>query len=181
MNENGLFVNNYCDATLRFIDVSVEGNLAFEKLVTCSPAPDPRYIGNGPGTLTNGVKGTENYKINWLGWEGINLSCTIDLNSLQKTSTASISTLHYPKSWIIHPKSISCLVSTDNINFVPAGTMLTNPDLTQEPMLKTFTFNLPETPVRYIRFDVEASKSLPAWHTYAGEKSWVFIDEIVVK
>ena len=82
---------------------------------------------------------------------------------------------------IIHPKAISCLVSTDNINFVPAGTMLTNPDLTQEPMLKTFTFNLPEKPVRYIRFDVEASKTLPAWHTYAGEKSWVFIDEIVVK
>ena len=31
------------------------------------PEPDPKYKANGNATLTNGVRGTEDYKINWLG------------------------------------------------------------------------------------------------------------------
>jgi hypothetical protein len=35
--------------------------------------------------------------------------------------------------------------------------------------------------VRYVRFRVEGTKRLPAWHTSAGGLSWVFVDEIVVR
>jgi hypothetical protein len=181
MNENGLTVDVYHESTLRFIDVSVVGNLAFEKPVTCIPDPDKRYFEKGPATLTNGVRGTENYRMNWLGWEGIDVACTIDLGGVLNPDSASISTMHYPKSWIIHPKSITCKVSEDGKVFTPISIVSPDRDLEKEPMIKSFSFSLKGHPARFVLFEIEGSKALPEWHTYAGNKSWVFVDEIVVK
>jgi hypothetical protein len=36
-------------------------------------------------------------------------------------------------------------------------------------------------PVRFVRFRIEGTKILPAWHASAGGLSWVFVDEIVVR
>ncbi|MFM2135994.1 MAG: hypothetical protein RL021_1394 [Bacteroidota bacterium] len=181
MNENGLTVETFHESTLRFIDVSVEGNLAFEKQVTCIPDPDKRYYVNGPSTLTNGVRGAENYKTNWLGWEGIDVSCTVDLGEVKSPESAAISTLHYPKSWIIVPEKVECLVSEDGKRFEPVGVLAPDSDLTKEPLIRNFEFNLSGKKARFIRFDITGTKTLPAWHTYTGNKSWVFADEIVVR
>ncbi len=181
MNENGLTVELYRESTLRFVDVSVEGNLAFEKPVECNPEPDKRYYVKGPATLTNGVKGTENYRMNWLGWEGIDVSCTVDLGTIENVSSASISTMHYPNAWIIHPDSIACYISPDGVTFNWVGTVSPNKDLTKEPLIKNFLFDLEGKQARYVRFDITGSKRLPDWHTYVGNKSWVFVDEVIVK
>jgi hypothetical protein len=181
MNENGLTVETYRSSTLRFIDVSVEGNLAFEKPVVCIPEPDKRYFVNGPSTLTNGVRGAENYKINWLGWEGIDVSCTVDLGEKRTARVATVSTLHYPKSWIVRPDKVACFVSVDGESFEPIGELTSDPDVTEEPLIRNWDFKIEGKKVRYVRFDISGTRILPAWHTYTGNKSWVFVDEIIVK
>ena len=180
-NEMGLTADIYYNNTLRFIDVQVEGNLAFKKPVTCNPMPNEKYTGMGTATLTNGVKGTDDYKINWLGWEGKDVEIQLDLEKSNPLNEIIISSLQFPKSWIVHPLKISCLLSEDGKTFTDAGTVSSNEDLQTEPQMKNFTFKPGGKTARYIKFIVTGTKTLPAWHNYVGNKSWVFIDEIVVK
>lgn len=180
-NENGLLFNIWYENTQRNIQVSTEDNLAFQKTVVCNPAADERYKAAGPGTLTNGVHGTEDYKINWLGWEACDVEIVLDLGAVKKIQSAEISTLQYPKSWITHPVSVSCQLSKDGKKYNEPVTLYSSDNLQTEPMMKTFAFNNAGTKTRYIKFTITATKALPPWHAYAGLKSWVFVDEIVVK
>jgi hexosaminidase len=47
--------------------------------------------------------------------------------------------------------------------------------------IRNFTLSTGKTSARYIRMIVNATKVLPEWHPFAGNKSWVFIDEVTVK
>lgn len=180
-NENGLTFNVWYANTVRNIHVSTEGNLAFQKQATCLPEPDQKYRAAGPGTLTNGVKGTEDYKINWLGWEATDLEIVLDLGSVIDVDTIEISTLQYPKSWILHPVSVSCRLSKDGQKYDGPQTVYSSDNLQNEPMMKSFVFVTKGKKTRFIKFCITGTKSLPDWHAYAGLKSWVFVDEIVVK
>lgn len=182
LNENNLLVDDYYRNTLRFTDVEVEGNLAFQKPVLCDPSPDARYLCNGPATLTNGVKGTDDYRINWLGWEGCDVVITLDLEQKADIQQITLSTLQYPKSWIIHPEKVKCSLSADNVTYEPLSVLTQDPVQTSGAQTHDFSWDFPaKMKTRYIRFEITATKTLPAWHHYTGNKSWVFIDEIVVK
>lgn len=180
-NENGLTADSYYAATLRFINVEVEGNLAFKKPVTCDPLPAEKYSGLGPQLLTNGVKGTEDYKINWLGWEGKDLTITVDLEKVQPVHEVILSSLQYPKSWILHPLKVVCSTSVDGKTFMDAGVVGIDGDGQNEPMFRNYSFKLGVSTTRFIRLKVTATSVLPAWHTYVGNHSWVFLDEVLVK
>lgn len=181
LNENGLTLDTYYQNTLRFINVQVEGNLAFHKPVTCDPLPSPKYTHLGPSMLTNGVKGTEDYKVHWLGWEGLDPRITIDLEKVDTLREITLSTLQDPKSWILHPLFVTCYFSEDGTTFTKTGMVTSGGDQQKEPPIREFTFKCVPAPVRYIRFFVTATKFLPLWHPYKGNKSWVFIDEITAK
>lgn len=181
LNENGLTVETYYQNTLRFINVKTEGNLAFHKPVVCDPLPAKKYTHLGPSMLTNGVQGTEDYKVHWLGWEGLDPRITLDLEKVDTIKELIISTLQDSKSWILHPLFITCYLSTDGETYTKAGIITSGGDQQKEPPIREFIFNLAPTPARYLRFFVTATKALPSWHPYKGNKSWVFIDEITVK
>ncbi|HRY31718.1 MAG TPA: DUF4838 domain-containing protein [Bacteroidales bacterium] len=181
LNENGLTVETYYQNTLRFIQVQTEGNLAFQKAVVCDPLPARKYTHKGPSVLTDGVRGTEDYKIHWLGWEGLDPRITVDLGKADTIKEITVSTLQDPKSWILHPLFMNCYLSEDGEHFTKAGTRTVSSDPEQETIIKEFNFSLKPVKARYIRLFVTATKSLPSWHPYKGNKSWVFIDEITIR
>lgn len=181
LNESGLSPEFFYNSTLRTIDVQVEGNLAFKKKVSCDPEPDSRYYGLGPQLLTNGVRGNEDYKINWLGWEDRDASIIVDLDSVTKINEITISTLHLPKVWILHPKSIVCMISNDGVNYKFVDELKPDPNLKNTTDIKAFTFKPKNTSTRYIKFNLTGDKKLPMWHPYKGSKAWIFVDEITVK
>ncbi len=181
MNENGLTWETWYKNTLRFIDVQVEGNLAFHKPVVCEPSPAPQYTHLGPSMLTNGVCGTEEYKINWLGWEGIDPTITVDLGDNITINELTISSLQDPKSWILHPQRVSCLISEDGKTYTLAATETIGSDLRKESPIRMYRFKTNGKKARYARFLVNGTKILPDWHPYRGNKCWVFIDEITMK
>ncbi len=181
LNENGLTVETYYQNTLRFIQVQTEGNLAFQKTVDCDPLPARKYSHRGPSVLTDGVRGTEDYKIHWLGWEGLDPRITVDLGQADTIKEITVSTLQDKKSWILHPLFINCYLSEDGENFTRAGTSAVSSNLEQESIIKEFVFHIQPVKARYIRLFVTATKTLPSWHPYKGNKSWVFIDEITVR
>jgi hypothetical protein len=181
LNENALSLETYYKNTLRSIDAQVEGNLAFKKPVTCNPMPAKKYFCSGSSTLTNGVRGSEDFKINWLGWEDTDFEIILDLNKLTKINQINISSLQIPKSWIIHPEMIECYISNNGKTYKKSGSLKIDGSHEKETDIHNFEFLMKNEKARFVKFNITGTKKLPQWHTYAGNKSWVFIDEIIIK
>lgn len=181
INESGLSCKDYYLATKRFIDVQVKGNLAFRKTVSAKPLPSEKYSEGKLSYLTNGVRGANDYKVHWLGWEGMNFSLSLDLEMLSSAKEIQISTLWDPKSWILHPKAVSCSVSKDGFFFSKLETQVVSGNQKNENVNHTFAFKTQGQEFRYVKFDIEGTQKLYDWHPSAGGASWVFVDEIVVK
>lgn len=181
LNESGLSPEEYYNATRRFIDVQVSGNHAFRKKVTASPLPSAKYGGGDLAALTNGVQGANDYKAHWLGWEATDFTLTLDLGTVTEAKQISIGTLYDPKSWILHPVSVTCQVSNDGRSYHNIGKLVVAGDQHKEDVTRNFHFTNPSGKGRFVRFMVQGTKSLPAWHPSAGGDSWVFVDEITVR
>jgi hypothetical protein len=187
LNEAGLTPADYCDAVRRFIDVQVEGNLAFRKPVTADPPPAAKYSRGDPSLLTNGVRGASDFKVHWLGWEGVDFALTIDLEGPVKATSIALSTLSDRRSWILHPESVACSVSVDGATFREVGVSAAAGDHQDEEVVRSFTWtddgagSASLEDIRFVRFRIVGTKRLPAWHASAGGLSWVFVDEIVVR
>ncbi len=181
LNESGLRPKDYYDAGTRFMDVRPEGNLAFRKSVQADPPPAAKYGRGDLSLLTNGVPGSMDFKVHWLGWEGVDFRLDLDLGAFTSPKTIALGTLYDPKSWILHPRRVTCLVSSDGRSFQPIGTTELDSDQSREDAIRTWTWTTALWSVRYVRFQVEGTKRLPDWHASAGGASWVFVDEIVVR
>ena len=187
LNEAGLSPAAYCDSVRRFIDVQVEGNLAFRKAVAADPPPAAKYARGALSVLTDGVRGAADFKVHWLGWEGIDFVLTLDLGKPVTAREIALSTLSDFRSWILHPASVGCSVSTDGLEFREVGSRTLPGDHRDEDIVRVFSWTADMTApgslagVRFIRFRVEGTGRLPDWHASAGGLSWVFVDEIVVR
>ncbi|MBQ9253523.1 MAG: DUF4838 domain-containing protein [Bacteroidales bacterium] len=180
MNESGFKPEAYYKTTLRFIDNDIEDDLAFQKPVTAEPLPSKNYSKGDVATLTNGVKGASDYKIHWLGWQGDDFQIDIDLQQVVKNKTIYISSLNVPKSWILHPNKVTCLVSANGKTYKEIGTQDGDGNNRNNPTIKEYSFKCKES-FRYVRIQVEGTHTLPSWHPSYTKKSWVFMDEIIVK
>lgn len=187
LSEAGLTPKAYYEGSKRFIDVQVEGNRAFRKPVAADPPPSPKYARGGTSVLTDGVRGAADYKVHWLGWEGVDFTVTVDLGKPVAAREISLSTLSDFRSWLLHPASVACAVSSDGSSFREVGTTADRETHEGEEAVRAFTWTEAGAGagalagVRFVRFRVEGTKRLPDWHVSAGGLSWVFVDEIVVR
>ena len=181
LNESSLTPIAYYESTKRFIDVQVKGNLAFRKKVITDIPASPKYSNGDLSILTNGVRGANDYKVHWIGWEAKNFSLILDLEIPQSMTQIEISSLWDPKSWILHPASVACYVSADGINYLAIGKIENKTNQQKDEVTMLYSFKPSVEKYRYIKFDVEGTLKLPDWHPSAGGGSWVFVDEIVIK
>jgi Domain of unknown function (DUF4838) len=187
LNESGLTPEDYAAGVRRFIDVQVEGNLAFRKTVASDPPPSPKYARGDLAVLTNGVRGAADFKVHWLGWEGQDFELTVDLGRAVPVREVVLSTLSDRRSWILHPDKVVCSLSPDGKEFREVGTVSLAGGHQGEEPIRALTWTReaarsgPFSAVRFVRFRVEGTKRLPEWHASAGGLSWVFVDEIVVR
>ncbi|MBE0662260.1 MAG: DUF4838 domain-containing protein [Bacteroidales bacterium] len=181
VNEAGFTVEQYYQSTNRFIDVQVKGNLAFRKQLTASPLPASKYSAGALSMLTNGVRGANDFKVHWLGWEARDFSLVLDLEDTVEATTIEISTLYDPKSWILHPASVTCMVSADGTNYKTIAKQIVEGDQRKEEVNRLFSFQVQNMKYRFVKFEIKGTLQLFDWHPSAGGGSWVFVDEIVVR
>jgi len=181
VNESGLTPEEYYKATRRFIDVQVKGNLAFRKKMVSDPLPAAKYSGGDLTYLTNGVRGANDFKVHWLGWEAQNFSLILDLEELVEADRIEISTLWEQKSWILHPAAVTCLISADGREYSSLGRQTVEGEQRHEDVTRLFSFDSQDKKYRFVKFEVEGTLRLFDWHPSAGGGSWVFVDEIVVR
>ncbi len=180
LNESGLTPDAYYQATKQLLNLQIEGNLAFGRPAVAVPPPSPKYGHGDVGLLTNGVLGGSDFKVQWLGWEGEDFDVSLDLGAGAAGHSASLDTIYMQRSWILHPTRVTCFVSADGQNFEEAGSESVDGDQRDEPLIKNFSFRWAQSGIRFLRFHFDTMKGLPAWHSAAGGKPWVFVDEITV-
>jgi alpha-glucosidase len=158
-------------------------HLAVGKKVTYDNAYSPNYTAGGDNALTDGVIGTQHYRDgNWQGLLGKDMIATVDMDKKTKIQAVTIHFLQYLKDWIFLPKEVIVSVSEDGKTFEKISSVLceTIPN-DDRALIKDFTVTLTGKPVRYIKIEALNSGPIPSWHHAAGNESWLFCDEVIIK
>jgi len=108
----------------------------------------------------------------------------MELPELVYADTFIVRFLYSPNDWIFLPDKVEFLISTDNKEFASIAEIKI--DNEKETDLKIMDIKKIEIvydslPVRYLRIKATSSGVCPQWHYASGKKSWIFIDEIILK
>jgi hexosaminidase len=148
--------------------------------VTITATPQPNYPGQGAFSLVNGVwskKGLSNP--DWLGFIGDDIEATIDMGKNVSYSSVKVHTINQNGSWVYLPQYVEVLVSDDGKNFtsVGRGSEFVKDTLT----MGWITVNFPQQTARYIKVIAKNYGMIPDGMPGAGNKAWVFADEVQVE
>ncbi len=180
--EHGNYPDDYEAMVTGFVNNSMQNHLALNKLVTLLTEFSPKYDVGGAKALTDGLKGVNDYHFNWLGFEGNDMIAVIDLKNVEKIHSIETGFLQENYSWIFLPRQVDFFVSVDGKNFKKVKTVKnTIPDKKEGVFIEPFNAGFPPVEARFVKVYARSIKTCPQWHPGAGNPSWIFCDEVVVK
>lgn len=148
------------------------------KNLTLESPASKNYSGGNENILTDGIFGnTKYFGKNWLGFSGNDCVATIDLGGTTKISNVGFTALDRKGSWIYLPKSAEIFVSENGKDFKEIKSV------TQTEIQKNdgkMNIDFPEQDVRFIKIKIENFGIIPDGNEGAGNKAWLFLDEISV-
>ncbi len=157
---------------------------AFGENISLKNNPEKEYKSKGRTSIVDGIYGTLDHKDGfWLGFLGKDMVATINFKDEKEIdSIVSVNALQSINSWIFYPKYIEVEGSTDGKNYSVLG-KITNDISTDVLERTTHTFTIPvkKQKVKYLRVTAKNLGTCPKGHYAEGEKSWLFIDEIIVE
>ncbi len=158
----------------------VEGNIS----ITLTNPYSPLYAAGGDYALIDQVRGNENFKTGtWQGFYGVDLEAVLDLGEIKTIKYLELSCVQDAYSWIFMPEKVDFYTSTNGSDWDLVG-IIPN-DVNEKKyggIIKKFNINIiPSQNVQYIKVVAKNRGICPDWHVGAGNKSWIFADEIVVK
>lgn len=180
MMEMGISPNEYVLNWTENISKRFGKNRARDKKVTLRhPATSPYNT----ACLTDGEAGIMDYRHHWLGLWGDTLDATIELGATEDFTSVSLDFYFFPLSWIFLPQRIEFLVSDDGKQWQLLGVEHpVNPEILATPSIHTYTHSCDKAiSAKYLRIIAYPLPEIPAWHRAAGQKPWIFTDEIIVK
>ncbi len=144
---------------------------------------DKKYTGGGIYALVDGAKGSTNFEDGkWQGYNGSNLDAVIDIGKIKHINKISASFLSDVNSYIFLPESVEFSISRGGKKFEKLVIMRN--DITEKDtkaFIHSFNFNLKNLSARFIHIQAKNIGVCPKWHKGAGEKAWIFCDEISVE
>jgi hexosaminidase len=155
------------------------------KKITIVTPPSKSYPGDGVFTLVNGIQNEKGLaKSNeFLGFAGTDLDVTIDLGAITEIKKVTLHAFGQPGSWIYLPNEVE-------VQYIVAQDSGAN---TRMPPVKFKTVKVAqqngnckieipgEYECRYIRVIAKNYGVIPSGNPGAGEKAWLFADEIEVE
>jgi hexosaminidase len=156
-------------------------NKATGKNINLSNSPAAAYKSDGGFTLVNGIwneKGLAKAK-EFLGFSGADCETVIDLGKDENFSEVIVHTFRNEASWIYRPLTVEVLLSADGKNFSSIG--LTDDFNETKNGNGTMKVELiTADPVRYVKVIIKNWGDIPAGKPGAGNKAWLFVDEIEI-
>lgn len=152
------------------------------RAITLNPEPTKSYTFNGAITLVDGSRGNpNNYKDgSWIGFYGQDVEATIDLKEDTEFSTVKVGTYICTGDWIFGLKSLTVLTSTDGEIFKQVDSQLFEQPTEHVELAKQEEITFASQNARYVRIVMHTVNALPKWHSGAGKKAYLFLDEIIV-
>lgn len=173
--------DEYLEMMKKISIVRQDGNLSFGKPVALSPVPHPRYNRSADKVLTNGIHGSNDYKIQWLGWDVPRFEAVVDLGSEQEIAKVTATYLQALTDWIFFPKQVTFYVSSDGKDYAQVG-MEAQPEVNRAVSVGSRDFSSAVgRKGRYVKVVTDGLGICPPWHLGAGGKAFAFMDEIVVE
>ncbi len=157
-------------------------NKATGKPVTLAQPAAKQYSGDGAFTLVNGVQNEKGLARSreFLGFSGTDCIATIDLGGVQTFDSVTVHTFEQKASWIHPPSGATVEVSTDGSSFRMLEIPM-EPLIDERKRIDKIRFRTPSIEARYIRVTVKNLGTIPPRNAGAGNKAWLFVDEIEVQ
>jgi len=172
--------NGYRSATVE--SWKIIANRASGSEITYKSPYSNSYEAGGKLALIDGIiAGTNSQDGSWQGFEGNDLDVVIDFGKSIQLKNISCNFLSDNNSWIFLPKQVSIKVSEDGVTYKKIG----ESTFSSEKEIKTFKIQPVSVSfkgkTRFVKLTAINQGKLPKWHTGAGNKAWLFADEIVVE
>lgn len=143
--------------------------------------PAKKYTGGETFALTNGIRG-DIYNLNtWVGFEGGNFNCTIDLEEKSRIDEVKIGFLGAYNSWVLPPRNVEVQVSNDNKVFKTVKSIPLGANDGKANFVQQLNISFEPQNCRYVRILAENYGALPKYHPGEGKPAWLFVDEISIK
>jgi hexosaminidase len=152
-------------------------NKATGKKITLIYEPSSKYPGDGAFTLVNGVQNTRGLARSkeFIGFEGTNCEAIIDLGTETDISTIKVHSFELRPSWIWMPSGVLLASSVDGMYFT---------DLSFDTSIDSnnVVCALKQTVrTRYLKVLIKNHGTIPEGNAGAGDKAWLFLDEIEIE
>ena len=106
----------------------------------------------------------------------------IDLQNTEKITQISVGLLESQPSWIFLPTHVKVSFSEDGELFQNEKTVsLEDGERNGKPNRRVARLTGLKSSGRFVKIQAINRKTCPEWHVGAGEKAWIFADEIVVE
>jgi hypothetical protein len=150
--------------------------------ITFGKRYSPKYQGHGDATVTDGHRASAGFDDGkWLGFEADDMTATLDLGETQPIRNITAGFLQQQGSWVFLPSRVSCSASVDGTTWKALPEVTYPVKQTAEVLVKDCTFPAGEIKARYVRVVARNVGTCPPWHDGAGNKAWLFVDEIVIE
>ncbi|MBS3914625.1 MAG: GH92 family glycosyl hydrolase [Bacteroidetes bacterium] len=148
--------------------------------------PNPQYTAGGDQALTDGIRGTVNWRAgDWQGYQNHDLEVILDLGTLQLVNEVSAGFLQDTRAWIFMPKKLEVYFSADGNQFSLVST-INNPvsETNSDVTIQNLTSKIPNPKkCRFVKIKAISYGKLPSWHAgypYNGT-AFIFVDEIEIR
>ena len=141
-----------------------------------------QYAAGGLKALIDHQRGGENFRTgSWQGYYGVDLIATVDLGISKRINRLAGSFLQEAYSWIWMPKEVEYFVSEDGKNFRSVGKVKNELPVDVDGAFVQEMEVRPRTNARYVKMVAKTIGVCPEGHVGAGQKAWIFCDEIVIE
>ncbi|MBI9061167.1 MAG: GH92 family glycosyl hydrolase [Marinilabiliaceae bacterium] len=151
-------------------------------LIHLSWPPAGNYKAMGELALLNGELGSDNFHDgHWLGFN-TDMEATIQLCRKERVNRVSVGFLQNTGSWIFLPESLEVSVSSDGKSYKTVS-IVKNPITSDDRQVQRVEFatELIKVNAKYVKVKAKGLPQLPDWHPGAGNRPWIFSDEIIIE
>jgi hexosaminidase len=180
VNEDAEVVSLYYkdEKLMDSISLNIKVNKATGKKLILKPQASTYYPGNGAFTLVDGIINEKGGRTSQsLGFQS-DVEATIDLGASQQISNVAVHALKSGGSYVYPPQSIEVSGSGDGKTFTTLGSTT---HVSETPGTKAIMkVQINPATARYLRVLIRSLPAVPEGQRGAGEKPWLFVDEIQV-
>ncbi len=156
--------------------------LPYRRTVTYTNPYSHLYTAGGDNGLIDGIHGEPEIFGAWQGFEGTDLEVVIDLQKPRSISTINTTFLQQYASWIWLPQWVIFSISNDGKNYtVISDQKNTIDDNKSGSFTWKFGVTVKDKKARYVKISAKNRGVCPAWHPGAGDKAWIFVDEVDIE